>query len=58
MRLPRRIWFVVDRRIVVDEAFERAQTVASKLADAVRGPLGEVAQALASLLRDGRGLWR
>lgn len=29
----RRIWFVVDRRIVVDEAFDRAEIIAAKLAD-------------------------
>jgi CRISPR-associated endonuclease/helicase Cas3 len=28
---PRRIWFVVDRRIVVDEAFDRAQKIAAAL---------------------------
>ncbi len=28
---PRRIWFVVDRRIVVDEAFDRAQKIATAL---------------------------
>ncbi|HEY7338332.1 MAG TPA: type I-U CRISPR-associated helicase/endonuclease Cas3 [Bryobacteraceae bacterium] len=48
-RLPRRIWFVVDRRIVVDEAFERARAIASKLAEADEGPLKEVAEALRSL---------
>jgi hypothetical protein len=30
---PRRIWFVVDRRIVVDEAFDRAEQIAARLAD-------------------------
>jgi len=55
-RLPRRIWFVVDRRIVVDEAFERAKEVASKLAAAKSGPLSEVAQALRSLSGTARPL--
>jgi len=43
---PRRIWFVVDRRIVVDEAFERAHTIADKLFEAKDGPLKEVADRL------------
>jgi CRISPR-associated endonuclease/helicase Cas3 len=46
---PRRIWFVVDRRIVVDEAFERARTIAEKLARAQAGPLKEIADRLRSL---------
>ncbi len=46
---PRRIWFVVDRRIVVDEAFERARTIAQKLADAASGPLREIADRLRQL---------
>lgn len=45
-RMPRRIWFVVDRRIVVDEAFERARAIAAKLASATSGPLEEVATRL------------
>jgi len=43
---PRRIWFVVDRRIVVDEAFDRAQAIADKLFEAKDGPLKEVADRL------------
>lgn len=43
---PRRIWFVVDRRIVVDEAFDRATTIASKLCAATDGPLKEIAERL------------
>lgn len=46
---PRRIWFVVDRRIVVDYAFERAQAVADKLADAQNGPLKEIKERLRSI---------
>jgi CRISPR-associated endonuclease/helicase Cas3 len=45
---PRRIWFV-DRRIVVDEAFERASKIADKLARATAGPLKEVADRLRAL---------
>lgn len=43
---PRRIWFVVDRRIVVDEAFERAEWIAKGLQAAQDGPLNEVADRL------------
>lgn len=43
---PRRIWFVVDRRIVVDEAFARAEQIAQKLATATDGPLRAVAERL------------
>jgi CRISPR-associated endonuclease/helicase Cas3 len=43
---PRRIWFVVDRRIVVDEAHLRAQAVAEKLREAAHGPLREIADRL------------
>lgn len=43
---PRRIWFVVDRRIVVDEAFERAREIAEKLREATDGPLKAVADRL------------
>jgi CRISPR-associated endonuclease/helicase Cas3 len=46
---PRRIWFVVDRRIVVDEAFDRAQTIAEKLAAATDGPLRVIADRLRKL---------
>ncbi|MEA5446804.1 type I-U CRISPR-associated helicase/endonuclease Cas3 [Gammaproteobacteria bacterium AB-CW1] len=43
---PRRIWFVVDRRIVVDEAFERAREIARRLQGATDGPLKAVADRL------------
>lgn len=43
---PRRIWFVVDRRIVVDEAFSRAEKIARTLEAAESGPLHVVAEKL------------
>ena len=46
---PRRIWFVVDRRIVVDEAHARAQAIADKLLSAKSGPLSEVAERLLAI---------
>jgi CRISPR-associated endonuclease/helicase Cas3 len=52
----RRIWFIVDRRIVVDEAFERAGTIADKLAAANDGPLKEIAKRLLKLSGTNRPL--
>lgn len=43
---PRRIRFVVDPRIVVDEASERASEITRQLAAAIDGPLREVADRL------------
>ena len=43
---PRRIFFVVDRRVIVDEAFERAQRLARRLAEARHGILRKVADNL------------
>ncbi|MFQ5494775.1 MAG: type I-U CRISPR-associated helicase/endonuclease Cas3, partial [Phycisphaerae bacterium] len=43
---PRRIFFVVDRRIIVDAAFARAHVIAKKLNDADNGILRDVADAL------------
>jgi CRISPR-associated endonuclease/helicase Cas3 len=43
---PRRIFFVVDRRIIVDEAFERARKLSSRLRDADGGILKDIADRL------------
>jgi CRISPR-associated endonuclease/helicase Cas3 len=43
---PRRILFVVDRRVVVDEAFDRANRIAECLREARDGILREVADGL------------
>jgi len=53
---PRRIWFVVDRRIVVDEAYDRALIIADKLAEASTGHLRIVADRLRELAGTGRPL--
>lgn len=45
-RAPRRAFFVVDRRVIVDEAHERAETLAGRLARAKDGILREVADTL------------
>lgn len=45
---PLRIFFVVDRRIVVDEAFDRANKIARKLNEAQSGILKDVAERLRS----------
>lgn len=43
---PRRILFVVDRRVIVDEAFHHADDIAQRLRDASDGILREVADGL------------
>ena len=50
---PRRIFFVVDRRIIVDEAHERAQRLAGKLEAAKGGILKTVADRLRHLAGGG-----
>lgn len=46
---PRRIFFVVDRRVIVDEAYNRASTLAVKLREARQGILKQVADRLREL---------
>ena len=46
-KAPRRVWFVVDRRIVVDEAYERAERLKNRLMEKdAAEPLKEVAARL------------
>ena len=51
-RAARRIFFVIDRRIVVDEAYARSRRIASKLRTATTGILREVADRLRSMAGD------
>ncbi len=55
-RQSRRIVLVVDRRVVVDQAFERACAIAKKLDEAKEGILVEVAAALRELSGNPDGL--
>ena len=48
-RQARRIFFVIDRRIVVDEAYSRAKRIAASLAEAKDGLLVQVADRLRTL---------
>ena len=43
---PRRVFFVVDRRVIVDQAYERASAMSKKLREATGGILKEVADRL------------
>ena len=54
-RAPVRILFVVDRRLIVDDAYERAKAIAEKLAGANSGGILErVARRLQQLAEDGK----
>lgn len=46
---PRRIWFVVDRRIVVDEAYDRAEKIAAALESSTSPAVRAVADRLLGL---------
>lgn len=52
-RAPLRIFFVVDRRIVVDEAYRRAARIASTLASATNGMARMVADRLRAIAGNG-----
>ncbi len=53
---PRRIFFVVDRRVVVDQAYERAKDLSRKLAELKTEIARRVADALRHLSGDDRPL--
>ena len=53
---PRRIFFVVDRRLIVDEAYERARRLAEKLDQTKEGILKRVADNLRQIADDTRPL--
>jgi len=49
LRMPRRVFFTVDRRLIVDEAFNRARSLAKTLHNAREGILKQVADRLRNL---------
>jgi CRISPR-associated endonuclease/helicase Cas3 len=52
-KAPMRIFFVVDRRLVVDDAYSRALFIQSKLEEAQDGIIADVAQRLSKLSSSG-----
>ncbi len=50
-RVPRRLWFVVDRRVVVDAAYDRARRLQESLNDPSHAAVSAVAQRLRHLAR-------
>jgi CRISPR-associated endonuclease/helicase Cas3 len=50
---PLRVFFVIDRRVVVDEAYRRARRIAARLATASSGVASVVAQRLRELAGEG-----
>jgi CRISPR-associated endonuclease/helicase Cas3 len=56
LRSPRRIFFVVDRRVIVDEAYQRAVKIGEKLRQADQPILREVAERLTKLAGGGQPL--
>ena len=53
---PRRVVFVIDRRIVVDQVYERAQLIRDRIAAAGGGVLGELRRLLGGLTDAGEPL--
>jgi CRISPR-associated endonuclease/helicase Cas3 len=49
-RAPMRVVFAVDRRVIVDQAYERAKKLALELSEAVTGLMRDVAEALGAPL--------
>lgn len=54
VQAPRRVFFVVDRRMIVDEAFDRARKIGTKLQQAKKGVLRSVADNLRIVANGGR----
>lgn len=51
-RAPLRIVFAVNRRVIVDQAYERARMIADKIAEARSGILADVREALSAFSSD------
>lgn len=58
LRVPRRIFYTVDRRFVVDEAYETSMAIKNSLLDALDkpGPVGEAAKNLFRIAGEGTSL--